>query len=157
MVNQMLSQVKHHLGETSESYSHFIVFGGVNDLYSDKTAKRTLSKIERDLTAIYALGHANHAAVVAVGVAPWGGFRKWFTEERGANMAQLNEWIRQQKAAGIVDVFVDSVTELTCGNARELCPELAKPFHDGLHFGPAGHRKLGVAIVDALGGAACGE
>lgn len=155
MVNQMLAQLRRHLDETRETYSHWVVFGGVNDLYSDQTAKRTLARIERDLSTIYALGHARKSIVVAIAVAPWGGFRRWFTKERGANTAKLNQWIREEKASSAIDVFVDSGPPLTCGNPIELCPELAKPYHDGLHFGPSGHRKLGLALLDALGKDAC--
>jgi hypothetical protein len=157
MINQMLSHLRRHLNETPETYTHWVVFGGVNDLYSDQTAKRTLFRIERDLSSIYALGHSHKSVIVAIGVAPWGGFRRWYTEERGANTATLNQWIREQKTSGAIDVFVDSVPPLTCGSPIELCPELASPFHDGLHFGPEGHRKLGTTLLDALGGSACGS
>ena len=156
MVNQMVSQLKRHLAESTETYSHWVVFGGVNDLYSELTAKRTLSRIEHDLSTIYALGHARRSAVIAISVAPWSAFRRWYTEERGANTAKLNQWMREQKMSGAIDFFVDSAPPLTCGNPGELCKELAKPFHDGLHFGSEGHRKLGAALLFALGDKACG-
>ena len=156
MVNQMVSQLKRHLAESTETYSHWVVFGGVNDLYSDLTAKRTLSRIEHDLSTIYALGHARRSAVIAISVAPWSAFRRWYTEERGANTAKLNQWMREQKMSGAIDFFVDSTPPLTCGNTNELCKELAKPFNDGLHFGPEGHRKLGAVLLEALADKACG-
>ena len=155
MVNQVLSQLRRHLSETSESYSHWVVFGGVNDLYSDETAKRSLNKIERDLSTIYALGHEHRTAVVAITVAPWGGFRRWYTEQRGRNTAELNRWIVEQQIGGAVDLVVDSVAPLTCGTPTLLCQALAEPFHDGLHFGPKGHQRLGMALLMALGDAAC--
>jgi len=32
---------------------------------------------------------------------------------------------------------------------EELCPELAAPFKDGLHFGKLGQRRLGEAVFAA--------
>ena len=46
-------------------YTHVIVFGGVNDLYSDITAKRTVAKIESDLSTMYASAREHGAKVVA--------------------------------------------------------------------------------------------
>jgi len=157
MVNQMLSGLRRHLDEAPANYSHWVVFGGVNDLYSDQTAKRTVAKIERDLSTIYALGRQHGSIIVALTVAPWGGFRRFYTDERGANTRRLNQWIVDQKQSGAVDVVVDSTGALGCGEPTELCPELAKPFRDGLHFGPKGHHRLGEALLAALGEAACGS
>ena len=157
MVNQMLAQVRRHLGETDVKYSHWVVFGGVNDLYSDQTAHRTLGKIERDLETIYTLAHQHDSLVVALTVAPWGGFHRWYSAERGVNTATLNRWIVKQQADGRVDFVVDSGASLTCGDPATLCPSLAEPFRDGLHFGSQGHQKLGNALLAVLGEAACGS
>lgn len=155
MVNQMLGRLRHHLSETTETYTHWVVFGGVNDLYSDQTANRTVKKIERDLESIYQLGHEHRSLVVAVTVAPWGGFRRWYTEPRGKNTNTLNRWIIEQHGQGAVDIVVDSAPALTCGDSDELCQPLALPFHDGLHFGPKGHERLGLALLTQLGTSAC--
>jgi lysophospholipase L1-like esterase len=157
MVNQMLTQLRRHLLESEDKYSHFIVFGGVNDLYSDLTAKRNTSKIERDLETIYALGHQHGSLVISITVSPWGGFRRWYTEERGSNTIKLNNWIAQQRKIGKVDFVVDSGAVLSCGDPMLLCPNVMKPFRDGLHFGQEGHRRLGESILDSLDGAACGN
>ena len=45
------------------------MFGGVNDLYSDETAGRTVEKISADLTRIYAAGKARGLRVTAIAVA----------------------------------------------------------------------------------------
>ena len=124
MVNQMLAQLRRHLLETDVHYSHWVVFGGVNDLYSDQTAHRTLAKIERDLGAIYAMGHERESLVVALTVAPWGGFHRWYTEERGVNTTALNQWIVKQRATGGVDFVVESAPSLTCG---DICITMPKP------------------------------
>ncbi len=157
MVNQMLSQLRRHLLESENRYSHWVVFGGVNDLYSDLTANRTVSKIERDLETIYELSHKRGSLVVAITVAPWGGFRRWYTEERGLNTKKLNDWIDQAQKMGIVDFVVDSGKVLACGDPMQLCPILMAPYRDGLHFGPEGHRRLGESLMSTLNGAACGS
>ena len=52
-------------------YTHVLVFGGVNDLYSDLTAHRTLDKIEGDLSSMYAAAKGRGLAVIALTVTPW--------------------------------------------------------------------------------------
>ncbi len=156
MVNQMLAQLRRHLLETDTQYSHWVVFGAVNDLYSDITASRKLPKIERDLFTIYAMGHQNNSLVIAITVAPWGGFRRYYTEQRGANTAELNRWMTMQQTIGAVDFVVQSGPALSCGDSTHLCPSLSKPYHDGLHFGAEGHQQLGVALLAVLGNSACG-
>ena len=155
MVNQMLARLRRHLLENDVRYSHWVIFGGVNDLYSDITAHRTLDKIERDLAAMYALGHQRHSLVVAITVAPWGGFHRWYTNGRGINTTQLNQWIVQQQAMGAVDFAIESGAYLSCGDSKFLCPKLTEPYRDGLHFGAEGHRRLGQSLLTVLDGAAC--
>ena len=157
MVNQMLTRLRQHLSESGDQYSHWVVFGGVNDLYSDLTAKRTLSKIERDLGTIYALGHQQGSLVLSITVSPWGGFHRWYTDERGQNTILLNKWISEQHRIGKIDFVVDSGPALSCGDPMQLCPDVMKPFRDGLHFGPEGHRRLGESILTSLNGAVCGQ
>lgn len=125
-----------------------IVFGGVNDLYSDQTAGRTTARIEADLSAIYAAGRAQSLRVVAVTVAPWGGFRAYFTPRRGENTRALNGWILSRKATGEVGAVVDAYALLSCGTPERLCPDYEQPRPDGLHPGPRGHEVLGEALFD---------
>jgi lysophospholipase L1-like esterase len=155
MVNQMLGRLRRHLSETGINYSHLVIFGGVNDLYSDQTANRTLAKIEGDLSAMYQLGRARARVVIALTVAPWGGFHRWFTEPRGENTRRLNEWITSVKQQGEIDYVLDTGPLLTCGEPMRLCAEVMPPFHDGLHFGTEGHRRLGEALVGLLDGDVC--
>jgi len=131
-------------------YTHLIVFGGVNDLYSDLTAGRTPEKISKDLLSMYSRAHEQGLQVVALTVAPWGGFRKYYNERRGAATLRLNRWIRNQFDAGTVDYVVDAYALLSCGQPERLCPKYAKPFKDGIHFGPAGHERLGKALYDQV-------
>jgi lysophospholipase L1-like esterase len=144
MVNQMRRRFTDDLFAPGKpAYTHVIVFGGVNDLYSDLTAGRTPALIERDLTAMYETARRHGAKVVAITVTPWGGFTRYFNESRLATTLETNRWILAQRVAGTIDAAVDAYPLLSCGDPTSLCPRYAAPFHDGLHFGPEGHEKLG--------------
>ena len=151
MVNQMLRALREHLSTNPPDYSSIVIFGGVNDLYSDQTAHRTLERIERDLSTIYRLARDHCTNVIAITVAPWGGFHRWYTDERGHNTHALNQWIVQRQALGEVNVVVVSGPVLSCGDPNQLCPAYMPPYRDGLHFGPEGHRRLGEALLRVLG------
>lgn len=148
MVNQMRKRLETEVLAEGNRYSHAIVFGGVNDLYSDKTANRTLSRIESDLSRIYTALRERGVQVIAITVTPWGGFSKWFTPERGQNTLTLNAWILAQPGQGNVALALDAYPLLSCGVATHLCPELSAPYKDGLHFGKLGHQKLGEALYE---------
>lgn len=147
MVNQMRRRFDDEIfGPDRPKYTHVIVFGGVNDLYSDLTAGRTPAKIEADLTAMYQSAHAHGAKVVAITVAPWGGFTRYFNASRSAATLELNRWILAQRASGTIEHAVDAYPLLSCGDPERLCPQVATPYKDGLHFGSEGHRLLGEAL-----------
>jgi lysophospholipase L1-like esterase len=147
MVNQMRKQLEKDILPEARSYSHAIVFGGVNDLYSDQSANRTLARIEADLTRIYAALRERGVQIIAVTVTPWGGFKRWYTPERGRNTLTLNAWLLEQVTRGNVASAVDAYPLLSCGDTERLCPELAAPHKDGLHFGKLGHQKLAEALL----------
>jgi lysophospholipase L1-like esterase len=149
MVNQMKRQVDAMLADPEGSFTHLVVFGGVNDLYSDETAGRTVPKIEADLRALYAAGRARGLRVVAITVAPWGGFEKYYNARRGVTTRELNAWILAGTERGDVDVAVDAYTLLSCGDPERLCPRYTLAKNDGLHFGKLGHEMLGQALHDA--------
>ncbi len=131
-------------------YSHAIVFGGVIELYSDLTANRKLPRIQADLARIYSLLSERGVRVIGITVAPWGGFSKYFTAARSQATRSLNHWILSQKPAGQLSAVVDAYPLLSCGDEPEkLCPELARPFKDGLHFGTLGHQRLADALQAA--------
>jgi lysophospholipase L1-like esterase len=151
MVNQMRRRFAADLfGPDKPAYTHVIVFGGVNDLYSDLTAGRTPAKIEQDLALMYQEARRHGARVVALTVAPWGGFGRWFNASRSAATLEVNRWILGQRDAGTVDAVVDAYKLLSCGDPTRLCPRYMPPFTDGLHFGEEGHRKLGEALFDQV-------
>jgi lysophospholipase L1-like esterase len=147
MVNQMRKRLETEVLPEGAHYSHAIVFGGVNDLYSDQTANRTLSRIESDLTRIYTDLKARGTDVIAITVTPWGGFKRWFTPERGKNTLTLNGFILLQASDGNIAAALDAYPLLSCGDPERLCPDFALPFKDGLHFGKPGHQKLAEALL----------
>jgi lysophospholipase L1-like esterase len=147
MVNQMRHRFAAEVFAPGRpAYTHVIVFGGVNDLYSDLTAGRTPALIERDLATMYDHAHRHGAKVVAVTVSPWGGFSRYFNASRSAATLELNRWILAQRDAGAVDAVIDAYALLSCGEPTVLCPAFTSPFKDGLHFGREGHAKLGEAL-----------
>lgn len=154
MVNQMRALLFEHL-EAAPHYSHVIVFGGVNDLYSDLTAKRTVAKITSDLELMYDAMHQRRTEVIAITVTPWGGFRRYFTDHRWQNTLTLNQWIRGTHARGLTDQVIDGERLLACGEAERLCDAYAAPYRDGLHFGPLGHQRLAEELARALGPVYC--
>lgn len=145
MVNQMKKRFSSALfGEHMPRLTHVVVVGGVNDLYSDETAGRTPEKIEKDLSSMYREARARGAKVVASTVAPWGGFKKYWSEKRQRDTDALNEWIRAQKAAGKVDHVLDAAETLKGEPREKLCEGCG--MKDGLHWAKAGHEKLGQAL-----------
>lgn len=146
MVVQMRRSFQQQVAESSKRYTHIVVFGGVNDLYSDLTAHRTPAKIEADLSIMYGWAKQHGVKVVALTVAPWGGFKRYFNPSRASATREVNAWIRDQPARGQVDTVVDAYALLSCGEAEVLCERFFAPFRDGIHFGPEGHQLLGQAL-----------
>lgn len=130
------------------TFTHLIVFAGVNDVYSDETAFRTPDKIQRDLGKLYQRAKEAELRVVALTIAPWGGFSRYFTWKRGQSTRAVNDWIRGRVDSD-VNVVVDAFRLLSCGNQDRLCPSYEPPFTDGIHFGKAGQEVLGQALLDA--------
>jgi len=146
MVNQMRRRFEADiLSARAGTYTDLILFGGVNDLYSDETAGRTNDKITADLSFIYAHAREAKMRVVAITVAPWGGFKRYFTPNRSEHTRSLNAWIFSQRGA-LVDEVVDSYALLSCGDPERFCEtyEFSRP--DGLHFNKQGHDKLGAEV-----------
>lgn len=147
MTSQMRRRFERDFLPVAGEYDTLIVYGGVNDLYSNLTAGRTNSRIEDDLGAIYAQAKERSLRVVAITVSPWGGFRKYFNSERSQNTRLLNAWILGSPARGETDVVIDSYPLLSCGDPERLCPAYESQGKDGLHPGPAGHAILAKALL----------
>lgn len=146
MVNQMRRRFDAAvLSPGKPKYTHLIVMGGVNDVYSDKTAGRTPAKIQRDLSYMYQRAQETGISVVGITVTPWGGFKRYYNPDRAAATHAVNAWIVGQVGARL-DQVIDGFGLLSCGDPERLCEEYALPFKDGLHFGKAGHARL----VEAL-------
>lgn len=150
MVNQMLRRFKTDvLPVVAEKHiDTLVVYGGVNDLYSDLTAGRKNEVIERDLTTIYRLAKSAGLRVVAITVSPWGGFTQYWNERRGENTRLLNSWILGAVARGEAALAVDSFPLLSCGQPDQLCEAFERRVADGLHPGPGGHELLGQKLVE---------
>ena len=149
MTNQMRRRYENNIVPQINALglTTLLVYGGVNDLYSDLTAGRTNARIEEDLSAIYDSAKENGLEVIAITVSPWGGFSRYFNERRGQNTRLLNSWILGQVSRDKVDYAVDSFPQLSCGNPDVLCPEYETRHHDGIHLGPQGHTILGEKIA----------
>jgi len=151
MVNQMAARFSRQvLGQAgasnsnAPSYSDVLVWGGVNDLYSDQTAGRTVAKIQKDLAFMYSAARARGVRVLAMTVAPWGGFTRYWSPKRRGDTLALNAWIRDGSARGDVSGVVDAWALLSCrppDDPDKLCPAFAR--RDGLHITTDGQRKLG--------------
>ena len=148
MTNQMRRRFEQELSRIAASYDTLIVYGGVNDLYSDLTAGRTNELIEGDLSAIYQAAQERGLYVVAITVSPWGGFTRYFNEQRSRSTLLLNSWILGTPKSGETDVVVDSYGLLSCGEPERLCADYEGTSHDGLHPGPKGHALLGQALLE---------
>ena len=146
MVNQMRRSFDEQVAASPKRYTHLVIFGGVNDLYSDLTAFRTPAKIEADLGYMYAWGKAHDVRVIALTVAPWGGFKRYFNASRAEATRSVNAWIRERPGKGEVDRVVDAYALLSCGDPESLCERFTKPYKDGIHFGPEGQELLGQAL-----------
>lgn len=146
MVNQMRRRFDAAvLGPGKPKYTHLIVMGGVNDVYSDQTAGRTPGKIQHDLSYIYQRAKAAHISVIGVTITPWAGFKRYYNPARAAATHEVNAWILSQVGARL-DQAIDAFSLLSCGDPERLCAAYAAPFKDGLHFGKLGHARLAEAL-----------
>ena len=151
MLNQIRREFEARVhNQPRGTYSHVIVWGGVNDLYSDLTAGRTPQKAASDLAIIYEKARSKGAKLVALTVSPWGGFKRYHNPRRQAYTLELNGWIKEQLEAGKVDHVVDAYALLSCGAEERLCPAYQQRTPDGLHLGKQGHEVLGKALFEAV-------
>lgn len=150
MTNQMRRRFKRDVfGPKKPPYTHVVVFGGVNDLYSDLTAHRTNEKIQSDLSQMYTMAREGGVNVIALTVAPWGGFTRYYNKSRGTHTRELNAWIVGQRGK-LVDDVLETSPILSCGDPEKLCKDYEGGFKDGLHFGREGHEKLGEALFQQV-------
>ncbi len=152
MVNQMLRRLRRDVLSTmpAAGYTTLLVYGGVNDLYSNLSAGRVNKKIEADYQSIYAEAQAAGLEVMQMTVSPWGGFRRYFNAERSRNTRLLNAFILGQVGKKQLTRVADTYSLLSCGNPEVLCSKYETRFHDGLHPGPKGHNLLGELVQKEL-------
>ncbi len=150
MVNQMRKRfARDVLGTPADPdnpkprYSHVIVLGGINDICSDETAKRTNDKIKTDLTAMYRMAKDAGMEVVALTLPPWGGFKRYYNPRRAASTDDMNAWIRG-RLGGDVDRLLDVYPMMSCGDRELLCDKYGMKDH--VHWSAAGHKLVGEAL-----------
>jgi lysophospholipase L1-like esterase len=149
MVNQMRKRFARDLfgegadeqGDAKPRYTHLLLLGGINDICSDETAKRTNDKIKADLAWMYASARDRGVAVVALTLPPWGGFARYYNRRRATSTFELNHWIKLQLDDGKVDAVVDIFPQLSCGDPEMLCEPYGWP--DRVHWSKKGHEVVG--------------
>lgn len=152
---QMLNQMRRRfardvLGEPPDpedpkpSYTHVLILGGINDICSDESASRTNDKIKADLLAMYQMAKQRGIQVVALTMPPWGGFTRYYNARREASTLHVNQWIRSQQPAGVVDQVFDTYPLLSCGRPTHLCERYGWP--DRVHWNKKGHRIVGETL-----------
>jgi len=148
MVNQMKKRFARDIfGDGSDDkpkYTHVLVLGGIGDILSDQTAKRTATKIQEDLASMFAMAKKRDVAVIALTLPPWGGASAYNPARHEMSMA-VSAWIRGRAAAREVDAVVDLYPLLSCGTESELCTDYAWP--DKLHWNAKGHEAVGKALA----------
>jgi lysophospholipase L1-like esterase len=154
MVNQMRKRfARDVLGEPPDPstpkphYTHVIVLGGINDICSDETAKRTNDKIKADLAAMYKMAKDGGIEVVALTLPPWGGFKRYYNRRRAESTDTINDWIRGQLGV-TVDKVLDIHPLLSCGDRELLCDRYG--MRDKVHWSAEGHRVVGEALHTAI-------
>jgi lysophospholipase L1-like esterase len=130
--------------EPKPEYTHVIILGGINDICSDESARRSNRKLEADLSGMYGAARKHGIRVVALTMPPWGGFERYYNARRGASTLEVNDWIRGLGRDGAVDAVVDLYPLLSCGVPTKLCPRYAWP--DQVHWNAEGHRVVGEAL-----------
>jgi len=132
------------------AYTHVIVFGGVNDILSDRDRGRTPERIKEDIGAMYEMARRASIRVIGITVSPWEGYTKYVNPRRTAATQEVNRWILEQQGEGRIDHALDANSLLACVPGR-LCGDYEMPWiRDGLHFNAQAHEKLGRALYETV-------
>ena len=133
-------------------YEEVIIFGGVNDIASN----RSLETIQKALLGMYEAAKEKGIRVIAVTVSPWGSYQernlKRFSKDVQEKTLMLNSWIRGLKDKGIVDAVADTYHRLVAQDGRSMKEEFRnfpKRKGDGLHPGPEGQKEIGRVVFEA--------
>lgn len=123
-------------------YNDFILLAGINGVTQD------LEITKNQLKAFYDKAHTAKARVIAISLTPTKGWA-WGADETKAfaNTAAVNEWLKNEKNNGDIDIFVDAFGLLVDpANANALKTE----YHDKtefLHFNSAGHKAITAQLI----------
>jgi lysophospholipase L1-like esterase len=125
------------------AWTHVIILGGLGDVISNLTAKRTAAAIQRDIGWMVDETHRRGAKALVLTLPPWAGANQY--DGVRAQMARdVNTWILGETGKSI-DASFDTRPVLSCGQPERLCADAAAP--DGLHWSRAGQEKLGDALA----------
>lgn len=125
------------------AWTHVIILGGLGDVLSNLTAKKTAKSIQRDIGWMVEETHKRHAKVLVLTLPPWAG-AKQYDGVRGQMARDVNVWIAAESGRSL-DATFDTRPVLSCGQPEKLCDGLA--FKDGLHWSREGQTKLGEALA----------
>lgn len=125
------------------AWTHVIVLGGLGDVLSNITAKKSAASIERDIGWMVAETRKRGAKALVMTLPPWAG-AKQYDNVRAQMAVEVNAWILAETGRSI-DATFDTRPVLSCGRPERLCDGLA--FKDGLHWSRAGQTKLGEALA----------
>lgn len=124
-------------------WTHVLVFGGLGDVLSNLTAKRTAAAVQRDLTEMVRLSRERGAEVLVLTTHPWAGSGS-YDGIRAAMARDINAWILEAGRTRAIDATFDTRPVLSCGDLERLCDTAAAP--DRLHLSKGGQRILGEAL-----------
>lgn len=152
MVNMMRKRFVRDLYSPNEggsvpSYSDVIILGGLGDILSNETAKRTAKLIGEDILLMVNEAKSRGARTIVLQLPPWGGM-KAFDTARARMTWDVSNWIVAKVADRTIDATLELRPLLSCGNAEVLCDGLG--WKDGIHWGEKGHRVVGDALHKAL-------
>ena len=124
-----------------------LVFGGLGDVLSNLTAKRTAAAVQRDMTEMVRLSRERGAEAIVLTTHPWAGSAA-YDGVRAAMARDINAWILEAGRSRAIDATFDTRPVLSCGDLERLCDTAAAP--DRLHLSKDGQRALGEALHAAL-------
>ncbi len=125
------------------AWTHVIILGGLGDVISNLTAKRSAASIQRDIGWMVEETHRRGARALVMTLPPWAGASQ-YDGVRAQIARDVNGWILGETGKSI-DASFDTRPILSCGRPERLCDGLAAP--DGLHWSRAGQTKLGEALA----------
>jgi hypothetical protein len=134
-----------HEDGTTPSYTDVIILGGLGDILSNETAKRTAKKIGEDVLWMVDEAKSRGARVLVLQLPPWG-THPAFDATRGKMTRDVSSMIAGWAEAKRIDGTMETRPLLQCGNPEVLCKEFG--WKDGIHWSAEGHAVVGKALYE---------